>query len=101
MSATSAQPALPDAQTLLRRPFRSSMYSGNARAVFDRGMRSQWQGNLWVMGDNRGNSSDSRFHMYDEFQGTVPEDLVIGKVRSIILPLGRIGLVDSPDISGR
>ena len=59
------------------------------------------QGNLWVMGDNRGNSSDSRFHMYDEFQGTVPEDLVIGKVRSIILPLGRIGLVDSPDISGR
>ena len=40
---------LPDGQSLLRRPFRSSTYSGNARAVFDRGIRSQWQGNLWVM----------------------------------------------------
>ena len=49
MSSTTQSVDLPDAQTLVRRPFRSGLYSGNARAVFDRGMRSQWQGNLWVM----------------------------------------------------
>lgn len=49
MSATSTNRQLPDGQTLVRRPFRSGLYSGNARSVFGRGMRSQWQGNLWVM----------------------------------------------------
>ena len=48
-SAPTKGAPLPDAQGLVRRPLRSSMYSGNARAVFDRGMRSQWQGNLGVM----------------------------------------------------
>ena len=57
------------------------------------------EGNYWVMGDNRNNSADSRFHMGDEFQGTVPEENVIGKVQAIILPFSRIGTVDSPDIS--
>ena len=57
------------------------------------------EGNYWVMGDNRGNSADSRFHMGDEFQGTVPHENIIGKVRAIILPLGRIGTIGSPDIS--
>ena len=51
------------------------------------------------MGDNRGNSADSRFHMGDEFQGTVPEENIIGKVRAIILPFSRIGTVPSPDIN--
>jgi len=50
MSApTTARTPLPDAQSLVRRPFRSPLYSGNARAVFERGIRSQWQGNLGVM----------------------------------------------------
>lgn len=40
---------LPNAQELVRRPFRSPLYSGNARAVFERGIRSQWQGNIWVL----------------------------------------------------
>ena len=59
------------------------------------------EGNYWVMGDNRGNSADSRFHMGDEYQGTVPGENVIGKVRSIILPFNRIGTVSSPDITAR
>ena len=46
---TTERTPLPDAQDLVRRPFRSAMYSGNARAVFERGIRSQWQGNLGVM----------------------------------------------------
>lgn len=59
------------------------------------------EGNLWVMGDNRNNSADSRFHMGDEFQGTVPEENVIGKVQAIILPFERIGTIASPDIATR
>ena len=51
------------------------------------------------MGDNRGNSADSRFHMGDEHQGTVPAENIIGKVQAIILPFDRIGTVSSPDIS--
>lgn len=57
------------------------------------------EGNYWVMGDNRNNSADSRFHMGDEFQGTIPEENIIGKVQAVILPFSRIGTVDSADIS--
>lgn len=57
------------------------------------------EGNYWVMGDNRNNSADSRFHMGDEFQGTVPDENVIGKVQAIILPFSRIGTISTPDIN--
>jgi len=46
---------------------------------------------LWVMGDNRTDSADSRFHMTDELQGQVPVDDVRGKVRIIMYPFSRIG----------
>lgn len=44
---------------------------------------------LWVMGDNRNNSSDSRRHVGDSVSGTIPIDNVIGKARVIVLPPGR------------
>lgn len=56
------------------------------------------EGNLWVMGDNRSNSADSRYHVGDEYNGTVPVDNVIGKAVAIVLPPSRWGLIDSPDI---
>lgn len=56
------------------------------------------QDHLWMMGDNRTNSLDSRYHMGDEAQGAIPVDDVVGKVRWIILPFSRIGSVESPDI---
>ncbi|AMY55977.1 MAG: signal peptidase I [Rhodococcus sp.] len=59
------------------------------------------EGNIWVMGDNRSNSRDSRYHVTDEFTGTVPLDNVIGKAVAIALPPSRTGLLDSPDIQGR
>jgi signal peptidase I len=52
-------------------------------------------GNVWVMGDNRANSADSRFHMEDEYQGTVPVSDIRGKVQFIIYPFSRIGGVSS------
>jgi signal peptidase I len=46
------------------------------------------EGQLFVMGDNRGNSLDSRFTL-----GTVPIDKVIGKAEVIIWPPGDLGLI--------
>lgn len=56
------------------------------------------EGHYFMMGDNRTNSLDSRAHISDEFQGTVPEENIRGKVQAIILPLTRIGGVDDVDI---
>lgn len=53
---------------------------------------------VWVMGDNRLNSADSRYHVGDQYQGTIPLDNIVGKVRLILLPLTRIGTVSSADI---
>ena len=53
---------------------------------------------LWMMGDNRTNSLDSRGHMGDELQGTVPEENVVGKVEARVLPFNRIGGVDDLQI---
>ncbi|MGH3900748.1 MAG: signal peptidase I [Pseudonocardiaceae bacterium] len=55
------------------------------------------QDGLWMMGDNRNNSADSRRHVADERLGTVPVDNVIGKARFIVLPLARWQAIDDPD----
>ncbi|WP_425528044.1 signal peptidase I [Yinghuangia seranimata] len=54
------------------------------------------RGELWVMGDHRGNSADSREHMGQPGGGFVPEDHVIGRVDWIIWPVSRMGGVDRP-----
>ena len=46
-------------------------------------------GRLWVMGDNRFYSDDSRLHQNDPGNGTVPESAVIGRAFIIIWPLSR------------
>jgi hypothetical protein len=53
-----------------------------------------------MMGDNRTNSSDSRYHLGDEYQGTIPLENVKGKVQWIILPFNHIGSVADPNIQG-
>jgi signal peptidase I len=46
-------------------------------------------GRLWVMGDNRDDSGDSRSHLGDPGGGTVPLDHVVGRVMTIWWPWGR------------
>jgi signal peptidase I len=47
------------------------------------------EGTLWVMGDNRSDSCDSRCQGGGGVRGVVPIDNVIGKVRAIVLPPNR------------
>lgn len=47
------------------------------------------EGMLWVLGDNRNNSCDSRCQGGGGEKGLVPVDNVIGKVRYIVLPPSR------------
>lgn len=47
------------------------------------------EGTLWVMGDNRSDSCDSRCQGGGGIRGVVPLDKVIGKARYIVLPPSR------------
>jgi signal peptidase I len=54
------------------------------------------KGRLWVMGDNRANSEDSRYHQDLPGGGTVPEKDVVGKVWAIVWPFGRAHRLAEP-----
>jgi signal peptidase I len=54
-------------------------------------------GRLWVMGDNRGDSDDSRYRANDPGQGTIPESAVVGRAFLIIWPLSRISDLPIPN----
>jgi signal peptidase I len=70
------------------------LYPGNrpSRVPFD--IRVP-QGRLWVMGDHRDDSRDSRDHLGDPGGGTVPLDKVIGRAEWVIWPLGRLASLDT------
>ncbi|MFC8718759.1 signal peptidase I [Kitasatospora sp. NPDC057198] len=53
-------------------------------------------GKLWVMGDHRSASRDSRDHLGEPGGGTVPEDKVIGRAAWVMFPLGRATSLDRP-----
>ena len=59
------------------------------------------EGRLWVMGDHRSASADSREHMGDKYSGTIGVDDVIGKAALIVWPISRFGIVHAPDIQGQ
>lgn len=72
---------------------RSSVTSGRCFAAV-----TVPRGHLWMMGDNRDNSADSRYHVGDDARGTVPVDNVIGKARVVIVPVSRWGIIHAPRI---
>jgi signal peptidase I len=58
------------------------------------------QGRLWVMGDHRSNSADSRVHIGDKYSGTIAVKDVIGKAAVVVWPLNRFHILHAPDIQG-
>jgi signal peptidase I len=53
-------------------------------------------GRLWVMGDHRDVSYDSRGHRGDPGGGTIPESGVLGRAFVIIWPASRAGILNIP-----
>ena len=58
------------------------------------------QGMLWVMGDHRSNSADSRAHLGDPGGGFVPEPKVVGRAMAVLWPLSRIQSLPIPTTFG-
>ncbi|MBW1598185.1 signal peptidase I [Streptomyces sp. JJ38] len=53
---------------------------------------------VWVLGDHRQESQDSRYHMEDPGSGgAVPEDKVVGRAVVIAWPVGRWDFLSVPD----
>jgi signal peptidase I len=53
------------------------------------------EGRIWVMGDNRGFSQDSRYHQDLPGEGTVSTDLVVGRAVLLFWPLDRFGTLSN------
>jgi len=55
------------------------------------------EGMLWVMGDHRSASADSRSHLGDPGGGFVPEDAVVGRAMTVLWPITRIANIPIPN----
>jgi signal peptidase I len=53
-------------------------------------------GRLWVMGDNRAISDDSRLRQGDPGHGTIPENMVVGRAFLIVWPPSQWKVLDIP-----
>ncbi|MFI8190401.1 signal peptidase I [Streptomyces sp. NPDC085946] len=55
------------------------------------------EGYLWVMGDHRQNSRDSRYNRADKHNGMVPVDEVVGRAIVVAWPVNRWATLPVPD----
>ena len=55
------------------------------------------EGRLWVMGDHRDQSRDSRAYMDDDNRGTIPVEEVIGRAFVVVWPVGNASVLRVPD----
>jgi signal peptidase I len=58
-------------------------------------------GHLWVMGDHRGDSDDSRYHTGDPGSGAIPENEVVGRGFLIIWPPSQLRDLPIPNTFGQ
>ena len=72
------------------------IFAGNKASELDFNITVP-KGKIWVMGDHRGASADSRYHQDDVNNGFVPESKVTGRVLGIIWPIKNVGTVPSQD----
>ncbi|MFE7664582.1 signal peptidase I [Streptomyces celluloflavus] len=53
-------------------------------------------GRIFVLGDHRSNSADSRFHLDEPYRGTVSEENVVGRAVVIAWPIGHWRRLEEP-----
>jgi signal peptidase I len=73
----------------------SYLFPGNAASTQKFSVKVP-AGDLWVMGDHRLVSYDSRGHMGDPGGGSIPESAVLGRAFIIIWPPSRLGFLNIP-----
>ncbi len=78
----------------------SYIYPGNAPSAFAF-KATVPVGYVWVMGDHRGDSDDSRYHTGEPGGGAIPENEVVGRAFLIIWPPSQISDLPIPSTFGQ
>ncbi len=74
---------------------KSYLAKGEKPSMIDFDVKVQ-PGYMWVQGDNRSNSADSRVHLGDPGGGQIPVDDVVGKVFMVVWPWDNTKLIERP-----